>query len=119
MQGFFRNFTKNFFVDRCFFNYSQRFGGQPLNPQESVYEKIYLITVHLQKFIFIFSGNSEYLAEINVFVSVIFKISTEFNLANGSQIHNIHEKSFQGNALRDHLFSTYVNFSEQSTFFTP
>ena len=37
---------------------------------------------------------------MNVLVSVIFKIAREFNLTDKSQIHDIHENAFQGNALR-------------------
>ena len=53
---------------------------------------------------FISQNNFKYLAEINVLVSIIIKISRECNSNNESQIHNICENIFQGNALR-HLYS--------------
>ena len=46
-----------------------------------------------------YQNNVEYFAEINVLVSIIIKISREFNLTNESQIHNICKNIFQGNIL--------------------
>ena len=51
--------------------------------------------------------------EINVLVSLIFKIPREFNLINESQIHNICENIFQGDTLR----SFHVNWQPR-VFFT-
>ena len=67
-------------MDCCFFSYFHRFGEEPLNPQESILEKTHLVRIYLQELIFIYQDNFEYFAEINVLVSVIFKISRECNL---------------------------------------
>ena len=59
----------------------------------------HLVTIHLQEWIGIYQDNFEHLAEINVLVSIIIKISRECDLTNESQIHNIREHVFHGNAL--------------------
>ena len=97
---FLKTLQKSIFVDCCFFSYFHGFGEEPLNPQESIREKTHLVRIHLQEWILIYQDNFEYFAEINVLVSIIFKISREFNLANKSQIHNICENIFQGDTLR-------------------
>ena len=45
--------------------------------------------MHLQEWIVIYQDNFEYLAEINVLVSIIINISRECNFTNEWQIHNI------------------------------
>ena len=69
---------------------------RPLNPQKSIREKTHLVMIHLQERIFTYQDNFE----INVLVSIIFKISRKCNLTNENQIHNIRENIFQGNVLR-------------------
>ena len=73
-------------------SYFYRFGVEPLDLQESIREKIDLGTIHLQELIFTYQDNFE----INVLVSVIFKISRECNLTDEIQIHNIRENRFKG-----------------------
>ena len=73
-------------------SYFYRFGVEPLDLQESIREKIDLVTIHLQEWIFTYQDNFE----INVLVSVIFKISRECNLTDEIQIHNIRENRFNG-----------------------
>ena len=87
-------------MDSCFFSYFHVFGEEPFNLQESICEKIHLTTIHLQEGIVIYHNNFEYLAEINVLVSITIKISRELSLTNESQIHNIRENIFWGNAFR-------------------
>ena len=53
--------------------------------------------MNLQEWIVIYQDDFEHLAEINILVSIIIKISRECNLANANQIHNIREKIVQGN----------------------
>ena len=79
-----RVFLKTFsiFVDCCFFSYFHRFGEKPLNPQESIREKPHLVRIHMQECIFIYEDNFKYFAEINVLISIIFKISRGCNLTN-------------------------------------
>ena len=56
--------------------------------------EIHLAAIHLQEWIIIYQNNFEYLAEINVVVSIIIKISRKCNWTNESQIHNIRENIF-------------------------
>ena len=72
-------------------SYFHGFGEEPLNPQESINEKIHLVTIHLQEWIFKLNFNFK----INALVSIIFKISRECNLTNKSQIHDIREIFFR------------------------
>ena len=73
-------------------SYFYRFGVEPLDLQESIREKIDLVTIHLQEWIFTYQDNFE----INALVSVIFKISRECNLTDEIQIHNMRENRFNG-----------------------
>ena len=97
---FLKALQKSIFVDCCFFSYFHGFGEEPLNPQESIREKTHLVRIHLQEWILIYQDNFEYFAEINVIVSIIFKILRECNLTNKSQIYNIYENIFQGDTSR-------------------
>ena len=99
-RAFLRTLQKSVFVDCCFFSYFHGFGKEQLNPQESIREKNHLVRIHLQEWIFIYQDDFEYFTEINVHVSIFFKISREFNLTNERQIHNICENIFQGGTLR-------------------
>ena len=83
------------FMDNYFFSYFRGFVEETFNSQESIYEKILLVAIHLQEWLFISQYNFEYLTEINVLVSIFFKISRECNLTNESQIHNIRENIFR------------------------
>ena len=56
--------------------------------------------MHLQELVLIYQDSFENFAEINVIVSIIFKILREYNLSNESQIYNISENIFQGDTLR-------------------
>ena len=47
---------------------------------------------------FHYQDNFDYLADLNVLASIIFKISRENKLSNESQIHDIHGNIFPGNA---------------------
>ena len=47
---------------------------------------------------FYYQDNFEHLADLNVLVSIIFKISRENNLTNESQIYDIRGNIFRGNA---------------------
>ena len=93
-QVFLKTLQKSIFVDSYFFSYL-RFGEEPFNLQESLCEKIHFATIHLQEWLVIYQNNFEYLAEINVLVSIIIKISRECNLTNESRIHNIRKNIFQ------------------------
>ena len=92
-QSFSKNFAKFFFGGVAIFldSYFHGFWVELLNPQESIREKTYLATIHLQEWIFTYQDDFE----INVLVSVIFKISRECNLTDESQIQDIHENGFQ------------------------
>ena len=103
----------NIIITCCFFICFHGFGEEPLNLQETMREKTHLVRIHLQEWILIYQDNFEYFAEINVLVSIIFKISRECNLTNESQIHNICENIFQGDTLR----SLHRNW-QQCVFFT-
>ena len=99
-QDFLKTLRKSIFVNRYFCSCFHRFGEESFNLQESLCEKINLATIHLQESTVICKDNFEYLAEINVLVSIIIKISRECNFTNASQIYNIRENIFQGNTLR-------------------
>ena len=90
-QVFLKTLQESIFADICFFSYFHGFAEEPLNPQESIREKTHLVTTYFQEWIFIYQDNFEYFAEINVLVSIIFKISRKYDLTNESQIHNICE----------------------------
>ena len=70
---------KSIFVDSYLFTYFHWFGEEPFTLQESVCERIHLVTINLLKLTIIYQDNFEYLAEINVLVSIIIKISKECN----------------------------------------
>ena len=97
---FVKTLQKFIFVGCCFFSYFHGFGEEPLNYQETILEKAHLVRIHLKELILIYQDNFEYFAEINVIVSIIFKILREYNLSNESQICNISENIFQGATLR-------------------
>ena len=97
---FLKTLQKSVFVDWCFFSCFHGFGEEPLNPQEIIREKTHLVKIYLQEWILIYQDNFEYFAEINVLVSIVFKMSRECNLTNESQIYNICENIFQGDTLR-------------------
>ena len=98
-RGFCKTSRKSIFVDSCFFSYLHVFGKRPLNPPKTIREKTHLVRIHLQELIFIYQNNFEYLTEINVLVSIIFKILRECYSINESQIRNIRENIFQENGL--------------------
>ena len=90
---------KSVFVNCCFFSYFPGFGEEPLNPQESIREKTHLVRIHFQEWILIYQDNFEYFAEINIIVSIIFKILRDCNLTNESQICN-ETKYFSGRHIK-------------------
>ena len=98
-QVFLKTLQESIFADICFFSYFHGLDEELLNPQEFIREKTHLVATYFQELIFIYQDNFEYFAEINVLLSIIFKISGEYNLTNESQIHNICENIFQGETL--------------------
>ena len=108
-----KTLQKSIFVDCYFFSCFHGFGEEPLDPQESIREKTRLVRIHLQEWILIYQDNFEYFAEINVIVSIIFKILRECNLTNESQIYDICKNIFQGDTLRPLYRNWY-----QCVFFT-
>ena len=58
-----------------FFSNFHRFGKETLNVPESIREKSHLVRIYLPEWIFIYQDNFEYMVEINVLVSIVFKIS--------------------------------------------
>ena len=57
---FLKTLRKAVHVDSCFFTYFHIFGKEPVNPQESIFEKILLVRIHLQVWIFTYQYNFDY-----------------------------------------------------------
>ena len=72
-------------MDTSFVSYFHLFDEKLLNLQKLVCEKILLVTVHLQKLIFL-HDNSEYFVKINTQVSMIFKTAWEGKLMAGAKL---------------------------------